>query len=510
SVKGGPLTEIMHKPQVQTSYSFITPDSRYIYFRANDKKPESYALYRYDRKSKKIEDVFSADGIWSIEDHKPNKLLLAKEVGSNMTEFYEYDESTRALTPLFGQGEREDYNASYGAGDEILVLTPHFGEFRRLYSWVKGKWAPLSPEIKFDVSGFRIDEPRTRILYAVNENGYEKIAGLEAKSHKPLKMPPLPKAENTSVGNTTHDGRFTIFSIDNGVEPLQHYAVEWKTMKLTRWTKSSAPEIDLSGFQPTTLETYPARDGTPIPVLVHQPKSCNPAPCAVIVDFHGGPESQATPGFSPYAQLFLDAGFVYVEPNVRGSDGYGKTWLHSDDAAKRLDVITDIEDAATWAKKRFAANGVTPKVGITGGSYGGYATLVGMTMFAGAYDAGAEVVGISNLITFLNNTAPYRRPLRISEYGDPEKDKDALVKLSPITYIDKVKAPLLMIQGASDPRVPVGEALQFYEAMSARKLPVELVVFGDEGHGAQKRGNIVAQIGYPIRFFQKYLQGKEQ
>jgi dipeptidyl aminopeptidase/acylaminoacyl peptidase len=132
-----------------------------------------------------------------------------------------------------------------------------------------------------------------------------------------------------------------------------------------------------------------------------------------------------------------------------------------------------------------------------------------MTMFAGAYDAGVEIVGISNLVTFLMNTAPYRRALRISEYGDPEKDRDALLQLSPITYIDKVKGPMLLIQGASDPRVPAGEALQIHDALRARNLPVELVIFSDEGHGAQNRNNQVYQIGYSLRFFQKYLQGKE-
>jgi dipeptidyl aminopeptidase/acylaminoacyl peptidase len=279
--------------------------------------------------------------------------------------------------------------------------------------------------------------------------------------------------------------------------------LDWKTGKLTRWHTGSAPEVDLSGFVRAKLETYPARDGTAIPVFVREPKSCA-RPCPVVVDFHGGPEAQAKPGFWAFAQILVDAGFILVEPNVRGSDGYGKTWIHADDGPKRAQIITDIEDAARWARQRFGGG----KVGILGGSYGGYSSLIGMTMFAGAYDAGVAIVGISNLVTFLMNTAPYRRALRISEYGDPEKDRDALLKLSPITYIDKVQGPLLLIQGASDPRVPVGEALQIHDALQAHKLPVELVIFSDEGHGAQRRDNQVYQIGYSLRFFQKYLQGK--
>ena len=151
-------------------------------------------------------------------------------------------------------------------------------------------------------------------------------------------------------------------------------------------------------------------------------------------------------------------------------------------------------------------NGKVPKVGIAGGSYGGYSTLMGMTRFAGTFDAGVAEVGMSNLITFLNNTAPYRRALRIPEYGDPVKDKDALIKLSPVTYLDQVKSPLLIIQGANDPRVPVGEALQIHQALSAKKIPSQLIIFSDEGHGAEKRGNKVFAIGHTLGFFQEHLK----
>jgi dipeptidyl aminopeptidase/acylaminoacyl peptidase len=204
-------------------------------------------------------------------------------------------------------------------------------------------------------------------------------------------------------------------------------------------------------------------------------------------------------------QLLVDAGFVVVEPNVRGSDGYGKSYLRADDGPKRLAIITDIEDAAKWARAQFAANGQSPKVGIYGGSYGGYSVLMAMTMFAGAYDAGVDIVGISDLRTFLKNTAPYRRILRITEYGDPERDAEALAKLSPLTYIDRVRAPLLIEQGASDPRVPAGEALQVYEALRARGVECQLSIYADEGHGAQKRENRVLMLGHAIEFLKRHL-----
>jgi dipeptidyl aminopeptidase/acylaminoacyl peptidase len=261
--------------------------------------------------------------------------------------------------------------------------------------------------------------------------------------------------------------------------------------------------------------TYPARDGTQIPMFVRFPSGCAPEdagtgdPCPVVVSFHGGPEGQTRPGFSRRAQIFVDSGFILVEPNVRGSEGYGKTWLDSDNGPKRLQVITDIDDCGKWIRANWSRNGKQPKIGITGGSYGGYSTLIGMTMFAGTYDAGASVVGISNLLTFLKNTAPYRRILRASEYGDPDKDADALKTLSPISYLDRVKSPLLLIQGVNDPRVPVGEAIQIQESLEKRGLPSRLVLIPDEGHGSAKRGNQVTEMGNIIRFFEEHLRERK-
>lgn len=506
---GGALTVIQHTPKVQTIFQFVTPDSRYVYFRANDKTPNSYAIYRYDLQQKSRELVFDQEGIWHAADHRQDgRLLLAKDVGSNMAEYFEYDPKTKALKPLFGQGEREDYVAMYGANDnEVIVHTPKFGEFRRLYVWKEGKFTPISPEVKYDVESFNIDDKKQRILYHVNEGGYSRLHGIDAKTFKEIKLPAFPSADHVIAGSTTPDGKFTTVHVDLGNGPPVSYVAEWQSNKIVQWHAPSTPEIDSKQFVRATLESYPAKDGTKIPMFVFRPASCQ-KPCPVLVEFHGGPEGQAMAGWNARAQLFVSHGFTFVLPNVRGSDGYGKSWIHADDGAKRLNVIGDIEDCATYIRKNWGDNGKAPKIGIMGGSYGGYSTLMGMTMFAGSYDAGAEIVGISNLITFLQNTAPYRRILRISEYGDPDKDREALTQLSATTHVEKVKGPMLLIQGATDPRVPVGEAVQMYEVMQAKKLPSKLVIFANEGHGVQRRENQVLMFGYVLGFFQEHLQGK--
>ena len=506
---GGALKVIQHTPKVQTALGFISDDSKYLYFTANDIKSDSYAIYRYDVKAATRELMFDTPGLWEIADERGDDWLLIKNLGSTQQEVYSYNVKTKALTPLLGQGEVEEYAAEFGAKPgQVLVRTNKLGEFQRVYSLEAGKLTPISPDVKADVQSFAIDHARKRLYIMTNEDGYTKLAVLDARTLKPLVLPALPKADHTQVVGVSRDGRFAQLAVSGARLPQTVIVYDWPTKKVATWRVPDAPEVDVTKFANQTVETYPARDGTKIPMFVRRPTTCAADPCPVIVQFHGGPESQARPGFSATAQLYVDAGFVWVEPNVRGSSGYGKSWLHADDAAKRLTVITDIEDASKYIRSAWAKNGVAPKVGVMGGSYGGYSTLMAMTYFAGAFDAGVALYSISNLDTFLMNTAPYRRILRISEYGDPVKDKDALVQLSPITHVSKVKSPLLMIQGVNDPRTPAGEALVIFRDLERRKIPASLILFPDEGHGASKRSNIVLQIGHTIAFFQKHLLGK--
>lgn len=518
-VDGGGLREVQHKAKVQTQLQFVSEDGKHLYFKANDVKTSSYAIYKYEVASGRRELVFGEEGLWSVADHEGTKLLLAKATGALTSELWEYDEATKKATPLFGQNEKEEYEATYGGNaGEMIVQTPKFGDFRRLYRTKptarSGKplepadVTAITPDAKHDVSSFFVDRPRTHLYYTTNEGGFTRAHALDAKTYAVQKLPDVKDATHVSFGSPTWNGRWVTLNVSSAKAPTTSYVFDWQSQKLVQWVMPSTPEVDTSKFAVASLESYPARDGTKVPMFVRRPAGCEKpaALCPVLVHFHGGPEGQAMPGFSTYAQIFVDAGFVFVEPNVRGSDGYGKTWLHADDGPKRLQVVSDIEDASRYVRTAWAHEGKAPKVGIMGGSYGGYSTLVGMTMFAGAYDAGVANVGMSNLLTFLLNTAPYRRTLRASEYGDPEKDRAALLELSPITHIQRLNAPLLLIQGASDPRVPVGEAIQMHEALEKRSVPTKLMVFPDEGHGTQKRENKVLEIGHTLAFFEKHLK----
>jgi protease II len=519
AASGGPLRVVHHKKGTRAGLAFVTADSKALYYSTNDIKPDSYALYRYDIASGERQLVFDQPGLWNVADKRADggalKLLLSKATGALSREYAEFDLASRALTPLLGQNESVEYSMRYApTAGEFFVLTNKLGEFRRLYRWKPGgALTPITPDSKYDVSGFDLDEPRARLYLTISENGYERARVHDTRTLAELKLPVPADAAAVTLGDVSRDGRFAVIGVDSGKAPRTSFVFDWQTGTITEWALGTAPEVDVTKFVAARLESYTARDGTTIPMFVRYPRHCAPGaappaePCPVVVEFHGGPESQATAAFRGFAQLFVDAGFIFAEPNVRGSDGYGKAWLEADNGPKRLTVITDIEDAGKALRARFTRNGKAPKIAITGGSYGGYSALIGMSMFAGTYDVGVSIVGISNLATFLQNTAPYRRALRASEYGDLEKDAEALKKLSPTSYLDRVKAPLLIIQGVDDPRVPAGEAIQVQEALEARNVPSKLILIEGEGHGAARRGAQVIMIGHMLQFLETQLKG---
>lgn len=519
--EGGPLKVLQHRPGVQTRFHFASDDGRRIYYSANDRRPDAYALWRFDVDSGTRELLLDEPGLWSVDDHRGEaKLLLARATGALTREYFELDVATKEPLPVLGHGETEEYEAAYARDPgELIVLTNKGGDRRRLHRYRYGsagpgfgELRPVSPDVPHDVTGFRVDVRRTRVTYTTNEGGYARPAVLDAATLKPIKAPSFAAGgeapDHVLLGAFSADGSRQAALVRAPGALAAAWLVDHRTGTASPWVLPAAPEVDLRSFAKAEPAPYVARDGTTIPAFVRQSERCRLAtePCPVLVHFHGGPEGQALPGLSAWAQIWVDAGYVLYEPNVRGSDGYGKAWLHADDGPKRLDVITDIQDAGRYVRRAFARNGVEPRVGVFGGSYGGYSALVGMTLFAGTFDAGASNVGMSDLGTFLRNTAPYRRALRVTEYGDPDRDREALAKLSPVTYLDRVGAPVLLLQGVSDPRVPVGEALQIHRALVKRRVPSELVLFADEGHGTQKRENKVLEIGRTLSFFEAHLR----
>lgn len=508
SADGGPVREVFRRERVVASHEFFSDDSKYLYFRANAHRPDSFSIFRYNIENRLTEEVVRLTGFWSVLDHKADGRLLLREAKGNINNaVYEFDPETNDLTALLGKDEEESYFAKYSEAEgELLVLTNRFSDFHQLYRWKAGDFESITGERGVEISSFSITRDRSRVILSLNDRGYHRF---EVYQLRPWTLMPLPEIENAEQifrGSLSAGGRWLSLMLANSNRPSEVFVLDLEDLSFNKWLPSSSPEVDLSFAVQASLESYPARDGTPIPMFVWRPKICEVQLCPVIVDFHGGPEAQSIPSFSATALILQKRGFVFVQPNVRGSSGYGRAWIDADNQERRLNVITDIEDAAIFIRESWAKDGVSPKIGVMGGSYGGYSSLVAMSKFAGSYDAGVSIVGITSLLTFLQNTAPYRRALRISEYGDPETQAEILEQLSPINYRHQVKDPLLIIHGATDPRVPVGEALLMHDGVQEAGAESSLIIFADEGHGVRKRENQARMISYLVDFFETHLK----
>ena len=255
-------------------------------------------------------------------------------------------------------------------------------------------------------------------------------------------------------------------------------------------TCSDTSGLDRDSFVNSSLNYFKSFDGLKIPYFKHVPKGEKPEDgWPTILLIHGGPEAQFVPSFSPINQFYLSVGFSVIAPNIRGSAGYGRKYLDLDNKEKRLDSIKDIKFLALHLNDDQDIN--TKKLIIAGGSYGGFAVLSAMTEYPEVWAAGVDIVGISNFVTFLQNTAPWRRKLREAEYGSLEEDKEMLKSISPIHKVDNISSPLFIIHGDNDERVPLSEAIQIHKILKEKGLAVELLRFDDEGHGITKLENKV-------------------
>jgi len=275
---------------------------------------------------------------------------------------------------------------------------------------------------------------------------------------------------------------------------------------MSRKTKSDHQGIDESKLVDATLLTMKASDGVPLSTWWYAQREDPSEKLPVVIIVHGGPEAQATPGFSALQQYLALSGYAVATPNVRGSLGFGKSFAHLDDKEKRQDSVRDLHEIGEMLASRPE---VDPKrIALFGGSYGGYMVLAGLTLYPTQWAAGVDIVGIANFRTFLEQTAPYRRALREAEYGSLEKDGALLDRISPIHMVDKIAAPLMVIHGTRDPRVPIGEARQVVEALKKRGLPVALLTYEDEGHGLAKLKNRLDAYPQVVKFLDEQVRQK--
>ena len=466
----------------------------------------------------------SPDGTWwgAADFSSDNeRLLIINYVSAADSRIHLLERASGKLRRVAGDPQNPSSNSPLAfdrEGKGFYYVTDVNGEFQQL-AWKSFEEGAepvfITADIPWHVEGGAMNEDRTRAAFTVNENGFSRLYLLDLSTNNYRTVDAIPTG---LVGGLefSPDGKRLGMTLNTSQTPSDSFvlalgagALEYGD--LTRWTFSEVGGLDTGTFIEPELVSFPTFDsdaGGPasIPAWVYKPAGEGPHP--VIISIHGGPEGQARPSFSSTYQMWLQKlGVAVVVPNVRGSDGYGKHYMSLDNGFKREDSVRDIGALLDWiaAQPDMDQN----RVAVFGGSYGGYMVLACSVHYSDRLRAAVDIVGISNFVTFLENTQDYRRDLRRVEYGD-ERDpamRAHLEAISPLNHVGKIGIPMLVVQGQNDPRVPVTEAEQIVAALREQGLPVWYMNALNEGHGYRKKENRDIYQQATMMFLQEHLVG---
>ena len=492
----------------------VRPDGSQIVVTSNQRNGRDVDLYVADpRTPSSMKLVMQVDKqTWNAHDWSPDgkTLLLNRYVSAN--------ESYPALLDV-ASGRRTDLpsptneKAAFGPmafaadGKSVFLATDANGEFHRLarldlasknYTWLTG-------DIPWDVSVVTVEPMSGDIAFTVNEDGASRLY-LLPKGDGPRRELKLPLGIVSGL-EFSPDGKRLGFTLARPDSPPDAYSLLLSDSELTRWTFSEVGGLNPESFVSPSRIQFKSFDGRMIPAWYFKPHVASASPkVPVLISIHGGPESQYQPLFSPIIQYYLnELGIAVICPNVRGSSGYGKTYVALDNAEKREDSVKDIGALLDWIGQQSELD--PSRVVVSGGSYGGYMVLASLTHFGDRIKAGIDIVGIANYLTFLERTAAYRVDLRRAEYGD-ERDpamKVVFERISPLNNADKIRSALMVVHGRNDPRVPFFEAEQIAAKVRASGKPVWTLFANNEGHGFAKKDNSDYQRAVEVMFLRKHL-----
>jgi dipeptidyl aminopeptidase/acylaminoacyl peptidase len=374
----------------------------------------------------------------------------------------------------------------------VVVISNKNSDVRRLVEidLANSKETVLTPDLKWNVERFALSEDGRLLAYATNEDGYSHVTVRDFLTRRALPQPQTPKGVLSGL-RFSPDSTQLAMSFSAAKTAGDVWVWNVADAALTRWTYSELGGLDPDTLIEPQLVRFTSFDGLSIPAFVYRPMDVAPnARTPVIIDIHGGPESQTRPQWNAGAQYFANTlGATVILPNVRGSDGYGKRYMDLDNAAKREDSVKDIGALLDWIATQPGLD--KDRVAVYGQSYGGYMSLATMTHYADRLVGGVERYGISDFASFLTNTESYRRNNRRAEYGDERDPKmlEVFKRISPLANVAKITKPMLVLQGANDPRVPKSESDQVVAGIRKNGVETWYVVFADEGHGFQKKPN---------------------
>jgi len=470
-------------------------------FTSSRRNNKDFDIYVSNIESSKIATikVDRGNGYWVATDWSPDdsKLIVIQYLSSTRSNSFILDLKTNEITQINDNKTEATFIAvSWDhTGKRIYATTNQGREFNTLveYNVDTGKIKYITDSIPWDIDEFETNKAKTWAAFTVNENGFSQLYLFDIDSGRYKKVSSLPVGQIYSI--SFHPTKEILAMVMNTtISPGDIYTLDLQTMKNVRWTTSEVGGLDTSLFPKPELisyETYDEIDGKKrlIPAFVYKPLNSD-GPLPVMISIHGGPEGQHTPRFSSfYAFLANEMGIAVIAPNVRGSAGYGKTYLKLDNGFNRENSVMDIGKLIEWIQDQPEFD--KERIAVFGGSYGGYMVLSSMYNFKDKVKCGVDIVGISNFVTFLENTEEYRRDLRRAEYGDERdpKMRAYLLSISPTNHVNEFTKPLFVIQGANDPRVPATESEQMVRSIRKNNGEVWYMLAKDEGHGFRKKEN---------------------
>lgn len=400
--------------------------------------------------------------------------------------------ATVRLLDIAGGPARYESPRFIRGGAAILAISNNGSDVRRLIEIdvASGAVRAISPDLPWDIEAYDLSDDGRVLAYAVNEDGFSRVVVQDFVTRRALPQPDLPRGVLTAL-DFSPDGSKLAIGLTTARSAGDVWSHDVAGSGLTRWTTSELGDLDPARLAEPELIRFTSFDGLSVPAFVYRPTGAAPdARLPVIIDIHGGPEAQSRPGYNPGAQYFADVlGAVVILPNVRGSDGYGTRYLNLDNAERREDAVKDIGALLDWIGTQPGLD--AERVAVYGQSYGGYMSLAVMTHYSDRLVGGVNRYGISDFISFLRNTEAYRRDNRRAEYGD-ERDpamRAVFERIAPLANVRRITRPMLVMQGANDPRVPQSESDQIVRELRANGVDTSYVLFADEGHGFLKKSN---------------------
>jgi len=512
SADGSAFEALTSRPEVMHLFASWSPDGKHITYSSNERDSRYFDVYERDMESGAVRRLLQQDGTNYARGYSPDgqQVLVAHMASNICNQLILVDRVTgeqRNLTPEVGEGPAQHQMAAWSADRRGLYLVSNRGRQFLSLAYLDLATTELTflSDNSWDVEWLAVSQDGGFLAMAMNEEGYSRLElfdvsnGWEARQE--LMGPTLPGGVVYEI-TWSLDGTKLAMVFASAIDTRDIWIWDMHAANVQRATQSSLAGIRRETLATPSLVHYPTFDGREIPGFLYLPAGEQRA-LPVVIIVHGGPESQSRPVFEPVTQYMVASGYGVFVPNVRGSTGYGYEYQSLDDVRKRMDSVADLQYAAFWLGKSGIAD--PRRIAVMGGSYGGFMVLSAITTYPDLWAAAVDIVGIANFVTFLENTSPWRRKLREAEYGNLENDREFLERISPIRSVDRITAPVFVVHGANDPRVPVGEAEQIVSALRSRNVPVEYLRFEDEGHGLVKRNNRL--VAYPaiVDFLEKHL-----